>query len=109
MSSMIPQPPPSIRIGGGPAGAPQGGQAGQSDGPDSQKVKDLLSQARDLIDQAEQLEGDDTDRVMISELSHKITAFIGAQQKTMDSLMGGGPAAKVMRKNSPGSSGPTGY
>jgi hypothetical protein len=91
---------------GGPAG-PTG--PGQSDGPDSQKVKDLLSQARDLIDQAENLEGDDADRVMISELSHKITAFIGAQQKNLDSAMGAGPGVKIMRKNAPPSGGPGGY
>lgn len=106
-------PPPSIQIGGpqgGPPGMGPGGPGqGQSDGPDSQKVKDLLSQARDLIDQAENLEGDDADRVMISELSHKITAFIGAQQKNLDSAMGAGPGVKIMRKNAPPSGGPGGY
>ena len=104
MSSMIPTPPRSIQIGGpsGPGSpAGPGGQGGQSDGPDSEKVRQLLSQARDLIDQAQQAEGDDADRVMISELSHKITAFIGAQQKTMDSAMGAGPGVKLMRKNTP--------
>lgn len=108
-------PPPSIQIGGPQGGPPgMGGPAGptgpgQSDGPDSQKVKDLLSQARALIDQAESLEGDDADRVMISELSHKITAFIGAQQKNLDSAMGAGPGVKIMRKNTPPSGGPGGY
>ena len=117
MSSMIPTPPRSIQIGGGPGGlggpgapvgpgGPLGAPVGpgvphQSDGPDSKKVKQLLSQARDLIDQAQKLEGDAPDRVMISELAHKITAFIGAQQKTMDSVMGAGPGVKMIRKNSP--------
>lgn len=110
MSSMIPQPPRSIQIGGGPGGpgGPGAPGGGQGDGPDSEKVKSLLSQARDLIDQAEQAEGDDADRVMISELSHKITAFIGAQQKTLDSAMGAGPGVKLLRKSGPGLGGPSG-
>lgn len=108
MSSMIPTPPRSIQIGGGPGGpgGPPAPGGGQSDGPDSEKVRSLLAQARDLIDQAEQAEGDDADRVMISELSHKITAFIGAQQKTLDSAMGAGPGVKIMRKNTAGPGGP---
>jgi hypothetical protein len=121
MSNMIPMPPRQIQVGGpggpggpgappmGPGGPPPGagGPGGGSDGPDSEKVKQLLSQARDLIDQAESAEGDDADRVMISELSHKITAFIGAQQKNIDSAMGAGPGVKLVRKNAP-APGPSG-
>lgn len=102
MSSMIPQPPKSIQIGGAPGG-PTPGPSGQGgDGPDSAQVASLLKQARDLIDKAEGLEGDDADRVMISELSHKITAFLGAQQKMTDTAMGAGPGVKMLRKNTPG-------
>lgn len=123
MSNMIPMPPRQIQVGGpgpggpggpgGPTGAPPTGPGGPGagDGPDSAKVKALLAQARDLIDQAESLEGDDADRVMISEMSHKITSFIGAQQKNLDSAMGAGPGVKIMRKNSPaaGAGGGGGY
>lgn len=102
MSSMIPSPPPSISIGGGPGGpgGPSGGPQGGGDGPDSEQVKNLLTQALKLIRQAEDLEGDPADQAKIAKAAADIRGFLGAQQDMMDSVMGGGPGAKVLRKSS---------
>jgi hypothetical protein len=104
MSSMIPQPPPSIQLGGGPGGpggpAPGGPQKG-GDGPDSDKVKGLISQAIDLVRQAEQIEGDPGDQALLAKVAADLRGFIGNQQKMLDTAMGAGPGVKILRKNSP--------
>lgn len=114
MSSMIPQPPRSINIGGGPGGpggpspglggpggpAPAGGGQG-GDGPDSDQVKQLISQAIDNIRKAEALEGDPGDQAMLAKCAADLRGFIGNQQKMLDTAMGAGPGVKIMRKNTP--------
>jgi hypothetical protein len=111
MSSMIPQPPPSIRLGGGPGGpggpGPAGPGAGKpgGDGPDSEQVKTLIGQAIDALRQAEDLEGDDGDKAMLAKCVADLRGFIGNQQKMLDTAMGAGPGVKIMRKNAPGGGG----
>lgn len=110
MSSMIPTPPRSIQIGGPSGGGPGGPSSpgGGSDGPDSQKVRDLVNQAVGLLRQAEDLEGDAQDQALLANAVAQLRKFVGAQQQMEDALMGGGPAAKVMRKNPSAPSGPSG-
>lgn len=101
MSNMISQPPASIQLGGqGGPGAPGGpSKPGGGDGPDSQKVRDLIGQAVDLLRQAEDAEGDDADKAEIAKAVATLRAFIGAQQKMEDTAFGAGPGIKLMRKN----------
>lgn len=125
MSSMIPQPPRAISIGGGPGGpggpgagpggpggplhgpaGPGGGQGG--DGPDSDQVKQLIAQAIDNVRKAEALEGDPADQAMLAKVAADLRGFIGNQQKMLDTAMGAGPGVKIMRKNTPGGGGPGG-
>ena len=112
MSSMIPQPPRQIQLGGGPGGpgGPGAGPGGPSpagngqggDGPDSEQVKTLIQQAIDAVRQAEALEGDPGDQAMLAKVAADLRGFIGNQQKMLDTAMGAGPGVKIMRKNSPG-------
>lgn len=98
MSALAPQaggPAPSINIGGGPQQEAGGGKPGA---PDSPEVEDLLSQAKDLITQAEQKEVDHEDKAKLMKMAADIQAFLGTQQKLTDTVMGGGPGAKLVRK-----------
>lgn len=105
MSSMIPSPPQSIKLGGGAPAGP--GASGGSDygpggdGPDSEQVKSLVSAAITNLRKAEDLEGDPGDQSLIAKCVADLRKFIGAQQADLDSIMGGGPGAKIMRKNTP--------
>lgn len=101
MSALAPQaggPAPSITLGGG--GGPQGASQGQGTpgAPDSPEVEDLLSQAKDLITKAEQKEVDHEDKAKLMKMAADIQAFLGTQQKLTDTVMGGGPGAKLIRK-----------
>lgn len=111
MSSMIPMPPRQIPLGGPAVPPGAGGPAGPSrggDGPDSEQVRKLVSQAVDLIRQAEDLEGDDGDKALLAKAAADLRGFVGNQQKMLDTAMGAGPGVKIMRKNAPPSGGPGG-
>lgn len=99
MSALAPQaggPAPSITLGGG---SPQGqGGGGQPGAPDSPEVADLLTQAKDLITKAEAKEVDHEDKAKLMKMAADIQAFLGTQQKLTDTVMGGGPGAKLIRK-----------
>lgn len=105
MSSMIPSPPASINIGGGdPGGAPGGPQSGsgKGDGPDSELVRQKVQEAIASLREAEDAEGDAADQAVISGAVAQLRKFLGQQQQMEDSLMGGGPAVKAIRKAGPG-------
>jgi hypothetical protein len=88
MSSMIPQPPPSISVNGGDS--PQGG--------DDANVVSLLKQALDLVNQAAAAEKDDIDTAAIHKIAVGISSQIAAEQKLTDDVMGAGPGVKMVRK-----------
>jgi hypothetical protein len=68
-----------------------GNQAGED-------VAGLLRQALELVRRAALAEPDDIDQAKIEDIGTKIAGCLAEQQKTMDTVMGGGPAAKLMRK-----------
>lgn len=110
MSQMIPQPPPSIQVGGPAGGGPQpGGPAGPGAGDaDAQNVTSLLKKALALVNQAAAAEADDIDASAIHKLAAGISQQIAAEQKLTDDVMGAGPGVKMVRKASGGGAPPGG-
>jgi hypothetical protein len=95
VSSMIPSPPPSIQIGGpGPGpGAPT------PSGPPGDRLMAALDKlAQDATD-AMALARDPGDRKIIAKIVAQLHALTASHQDALDSVMGGGAGAKIMRRN----------
>jgi hypothetical protein len=112
MSSMIQTPPPSIQIGGGDPGAGPGAPSGPGapGGDPIAAFKAALTKlSEDALD-ATKLAHDPIDKQMILKIAGEIHGIIAGHQKEEDSLMGGGPGAKMIRRATPpsGSNGPSG-
>jgi hypothetical protein len=90
-------PPSSISV-------PSSGGAG-GDGPDSSKVEDLINQAKELIAQAIGQEKDHEDKLLLEQIATDMQKVLANSQKLTDTIMGGGPATKIVRKTSGGNSG----
>lgn len=114
MSSMLQAPPPSIQIGGpgagpgGPGGPPPLGPAGPKPGGGDPiaNVKAALSAALDDLDEAKNNEHDPQDKALIVGIQASIHKLLGAGQAAEDSIMGGGPGTKLVRKATPPAAGP---
>lgn len=122
MSSMLQPHAPSIQIGGpsptgapgglpGLQGAPQGPglggpkPAGQGGDPIA-NVKAALNAALEDLDQAKASEHDPQDKALIVGIQASIHKLLGAGQAAEDSIMGGGPGTKLVRKATPPAAGP---
>lgn len=103
-------PAPTISLGGGGGGlgGPPAPSGGGQPGPDSPEVTDLLDQAKKLIMQAESKEVDHEDKAKLMKMAADIQNFLGADQKLTDTVMGGGPGAKLIRKATAGAQPPQG-
>jgi len=80
-----------------PQGQGPGGGGGQP-GPDSPAVEAAIHDAIDSLGKALDGENDAVDKATISKWIADMHKFLGDQQNLVDTVMGGGPGTKLIRK-----------
>jgi hypothetical protein len=89
--------PQSISLPGAGGGAP-GGPGGPAGGGGSRDPDEILREAKALIAEAIAVEKDEEDLLQLEDIATKIQKYLATSQKLVDSVMGGGPGAKLIRK-----------
>jgi hypothetical protein len=90
-------------MGPEPMGAPMGGPMGPEMGG-QEAAGDPVEMAHDILNSLEQIrqvEPDEEDLLLLEKARTIIQQYIAAQQKVQDAAMGGGDAARFMRKARP--------